>query len=479
MSADASGTVTYRGRSLEEVLPKIREELGPDAVIERQRTGLVGGVGGFFQREMIEVDARPAAPGEHGTFDVLAGAGDDADLRAATAPPPDPDRDEGLSAPAMRRIAQQSEPFADLLADAEADALPAPGASDPAGPAEHDWDAWAEDVAEEEELPPPPPPPVSTPPAAGFHAASAYSQAGLGPAEPLGPEDDVLAPRPPAIVPPVPPVPPRVAAAPPSPARADAPPTGARPRPASATSHEAALTDRGLSADVAASVVGEAVSHAVPFAATTRGGLKKVVRQTLARRIPVQTGFGGAGRTVALVGAAGAGKTRAVAGLAAAYAQGSDLPVVVLSLRPSDVGAELRELLDPFNVTVRPVEDGAAARTHIGARAGGAMVVVDTPAVSPRDGKAVKRLADDLRAAGVTETHVVLSATVASAVAQEAVRAFAPLDPAALLITHADETDHLGPLVDLAMAEGRPLSYLAGPDLAPVDPAALAARLLP
>ena len=104
MSADASGTVTYRGRSLEEVLPKIREELGPDAVIERQRTGLVGGVGGFFQREMIEVDARPAAPGEHGTFDVLAGADDDSDLRAATAPPPDPDRDEGLSAPAMRRM---------------------------------------------------------------------------------------------------------------------------------------------------------------------------------------------------------------------------------------------------------------------------------------------------------------------------------------------------------------------------------------
>ena len=46
----ADGTVTYRGRSLEEVLPQIREELGPDAIIERQRTGLVGGVGGFFQR---------------------------------------------------------------------------------------------------------------------------------------------------------------------------------------------------------------------------------------------------------------------------------------------------------------------------------------------------------------------------------------------------------------------------------------------
>src|SRR5690349_17162693 len=126
MSADgrtgAGGTVTYRGRSLEEVLPKIREELGPDAVIERQRTGLVGGVGGFFQREMIEVDARPAAPGENTGFDMLAGEDDDAVLRAATAPTyPDLDRDEGLASPAMRRIAEQAEPFADLLADAESD----------------------------------------------------------------------------------------------------------------------------------------------------------------------------------------------------------------------------------------------------------------------------------------------------------------------------------------------------------------------
>ncbi|MDO8211390.1 hypothetical protein [Conexibacter sp. CPCC 206217] len=50
---------TYRGRSLEEVLPQIRAELGPDAVIVRQRDGLVGGIGGFFQQQFVEVQARP------------------------------------------------------------------------------------------------------------------------------------------------------------------------------------------------------------------------------------------------------------------------------------------------------------------------------------------------------------------------------------------------------------------------------------
>src|SRR5215208_72715 len=52
---------TYRGGSLEELLPKIRDELGPDAVIMRQREGIVGGVGGFFGKKCVEVDVAPPA----------------------------------------------------------------------------------------------------------------------------------------------------------------------------------------------------------------------------------------------------------------------------------------------------------------------------------------------------------------------------------------------------------------------------------
>src|SRR5215218_1851640 len=41
-----SETRTYRGGSLEELLPRIRAELGDDAVVVRQREGLTGGVAG-------------------------------------------------------------------------------------------------------------------------------------------------------------------------------------------------------------------------------------------------------------------------------------------------------------------------------------------------------------------------------------------------------------------------------------------------
>jgi hypothetical protein len=56
---------TFRGRTLEELLPQIREQLGPDAIVVRQRDGLMGGIGGFFQQRFVEVDAKsgPAHPG--------------------------------------------------------------------------------------------------------------------------------------------------------------------------------------------------------------------------------------------------------------------------------------------------------------------------------------------------------------------------------------------------------------------------------
>src|SRR6516225_2325021 len=58
----ADGLRTYRGATLEELIPQIREELGPDAIILREREGLIGGVGGFFSKKCVEVEARAGAP---------------------------------------------------------------------------------------------------------------------------------------------------------------------------------------------------------------------------------------------------------------------------------------------------------------------------------------------------------------------------------------------------------------------------------
>ena len=145
---NATETKTYRGRTLEEVLPKIKAELGPDAEIVRQRSGLTGGVGGFFQRQMVEVEARApdggprtADGGEQGRrFDAY----DDAPAVPELLTPapesevssfvPDTPTADGLSAPGIQEIIRQAAPFAEALGHAERRLDPEPEADAPRSP---------------------------------------------------------------------------------------------------------------------------------------------------------------------------------------------------------------------------------------------------------------------------------------------------------------------------------------------------------
>src|SRR5215217_7793369 len=97
-----SETKTFRGRSLETILPQIREELGAEAIVLRRREGLAGGVGGFFQRPYVEVEARGPLPADR-TPEVRNDA-------ATT---------EGLASPVVQALVEQAAPFADALARAD------------------------------------------------------------------------------------------------------------------------------------------------------------------------------------------------------------------------------------------------------------------------------------------------------------------------------------------------------------------------
>jgi flagellar biosynthesis protein FlhF len=97
-------TRTYRGESLEAVLPQIRAELGDNAVITRQREGIVGGVGGFFGKRMVEVEARASAPPSFDAYDE------------------EPAADNAL----LQELYRQARPFAEQLEAAEAGVEPEP-----------------------------------------------------------------------------------------------------------------------------------------------------------------------------------------------------------------------------------------------------------------------------------------------------------------------------------------------------------------
>src|SRR3954462_5075923 len=122
-------TTTYRGATLDEVLPRIREELGPEAVILRQREGIVGGFAGFFGKRCVEIEAQAAAMRQSEPSQRVLDAYD------ATDQPPEEERNALL-----QTLLDQSSPFAVELSAAlhvqppAAAALPAPEAP-PAPPA--------------------------------------------------------------------------------------------------------------------------------------------------------------------------------------------------------------------------------------------------------------------------------------------------------------------------------------------------------
>lgn len=415
-----SDTKTFRGRTLEEVLPQIKSDLGPDAEVMRQREGLMGGVGGFFQRPCIEVDARagePEAPAPPARgFDAYD---DDPAVpeplpeepqafEPDPLPAPDEPTSEGLTAPGIQEILRQAAPFADHLSAAARQVQPV---------REPDFEAMHEIEATRK----PQPAPVQ---------------------QPL--------------------------------------PAGARPQIADAI--ETALVEAGISAERAREMVAETVSHVLPFGSPRR--LRKLVRQALARRVPVAGPPAAGGRSLAFAGPGGSGKTLCTARLAAAYAATSDLPVVCIALRPADGGAELRSLLEPLGVGVTTVESGEEARAHVAGALRHALVVVDTPAVSPGDTAEVGRLGADLEALGLDEVHLALPSTYSGAAAHELAERLAPLRLTHVALTHLDETTRVGGLIDSVIDAGRPLSYTSqgtgAPDgLEPADPLDIASLVLP
>jgi flagellar biosynthesis protein FlhF len=417
MDMTPSDVQTFRGKSLEEVLPQVREALGPDAVVLRRREGLVGGMAGFFQRPFVEVDARRPLPDE-------------------VDPVPRNDRatEEGLASPVVRALVEQASPFADALARAE---------------------RGIGSRAEE------------------FLKAEAADAGLYGPqpkVEPVQEAAPTFEPEPPRFEAP------EAAPAPvPQPVEAQMR-AGGVPIPASAAGIEKALITHGLSPQLAADVVHEAVMHGLPFA--TPRALKKLVRTAIARRISALSRPGDKAPQIAFVGAGGAGKTTAIAHLAQAYAA-AHVDVVVIALRTSDGGATLATTLEPLGIPVIAAADATEAKRRLGRRDAG-IVFIDTPPIGLGDRQTAVSLSAELRALEADEVHLALPATLSAGAADEQYAALAPLAVTDLALTHADGTTRPGAPIELAITAHRPISYFCTRDgVDPADPADLAQRLLP
>ena len=530
---DLGGVRTYRGRKLEDLIPQIRAELGPDAIILRQREGLMGGVGGFFAQKCVEVDAQAGPGRDRNQIDIYdedepVNGWDDFsedDLFDATPPPVAADLSpiefpalpapEEPVAPPLTPAAQDAAPAPEvaipgpeaaspaLSAEAASHALPTEGAAESfvtrleQAAAHVDIDELVKLVttgglpATDQVAPAPEPivPPAPAPVAEPDPVAPAPIAEPIAPA-PVAAEPAPVAPAPaPIFEAPAPapamPAPHVSAPAAPAPVPPAANPWVAKqagdldPNDAQAVADE--LTSQGISDAWAHQLIVAAAAHRSPLA---NGSLRDAVRATLAATIPAPAPLPATGAAIAFVGAGGAGKTRCAAALASAYAKGSTLAASVVSLGSDDWGGDLKELLKGQNVWVMGAAVGPEAAPAVQHGRDGGLVVIDTAGVTPRDPAGVEALAGELRSLSLDAVYIAVPATFSVHAARKLVEGFAALGADGIAVTHADEADQLGIAAELAHISGMPVAYIhegleIDGALSAADPSSLAARLLP
>ena len=256
-----------------------------------------------------------------------------------------------------------------------------------------------------------------------------------------------------------------------------------RPSPAKALDVAAAtevateLATRGASQAWTSQLINAAGAHG----SVLSGNLRQAAEAEVARRIVPAPALPVDGAAIAFIGAGGAGKTRCTAALASAYRRNSTLQVTVVALDNPDGARDLRKLLHGEGIPVLSLHGHKAERAIAEGRHGG-LVIIDTPTTTPTDPAAVHALGATLAALRLDAVYVALPATLGPQAARRALASYGALAPSAVAITHADETDQLAVVVEIAIGHRIPLAYFhSGTDhrnaLSIVDPAAVAAQL--
>ncbi|MBV9801633.1 MAG: hypothetical protein JO130_00520 [Solirubrobacterales bacterium] len=521
---ELNGVRTYRGRKLEDLIPQIRAELGPDAIILRQREGLMGGVGGFFAQKCVEIDAQaaphmpsidiydddepvngwdeglddfissspgsipglpaPEQPAPFAAEPVAPIAAQPAtpveELVAPIAEPPAPavepaarwaqEADAFAAAPVQPALAPAA-PAAPLTPEPAASAAPAPTPEAPAPAVPGDLTAESfvsrleqaaahVDIDELVKL-------VTSGRVLGNEAPPAAEPVISEPVEPVAPEPVASVVPEPVAVAPEPIAPPPVAPEPVAPAPEPAPvPPAASPWVAKQAGDLDSAEAASVTTELTAQGISEAWAQQLIVAAAAhrsplfKGTLRDAVRATLAATIPAPAPLPATGAAVAFVGAGGAGKTRCAAALASAYAKGSTLAASVVSLGSDDWGGDLKELLKGQNVWVMGASGGGEAAPAVQHGRDGGLVVVDTAGATPRDPAGVERLATELRSLGLDAVYVVVPATFSVHAARKLLDGFAALGADGIAVTHADEADQLGIAAELSHISGMPVAYI-------------------
>ncbi|MFQ5807128.1 MAG: hypothetical protein ACE5I3_11830 [Phycisphaerae bacterium] len=207
-------------------------------------------------------------------------------------------------------------------------------------------------------------------------------------------------------------------------------------------------------------------------AAPSAGAIQSVLRQTIAKMIPVTGGISLTGhkpRRVAAVGPAGGGKTTTLAKLAAHFRLRLKKRVAMVSLDMQRLGCndQMRRYAQIIGVPMRTAQTVAAVKSVFRELGAVDLVLIDTHGVCAGDRAHFARLAAVLRAARPDELHLVLPASMVPSVQMRMAQRFAELGVSQVVLTHLDEAVGLGVILNAIEKLEWGLSYVTNGESVP------------
>ena len=177
------------------------------------------------------------------------------------------------------------------------------------------------------------------------------------------------------------------------------------------------------------------------------------------------------GGIYALVGPTGVGKTTTTAKLAArsVVRYGAD-KVALLTTDGYRIGAveQLRIYGRILGIPVHAVNDGHELRQTLAALADKHIVLIDTVGMSQRD-QMVAEQSDMLASSGDVKRLLLLNATSRGEMLDDVIRSYAGSDVVGCILSKIDETTTLAPVIDAAVRHDLPVAYLANGQRVPED----------